>query len=206
MDFSNTWLFISISFLLLISPGPNTIYVITQGLNHGRHSAMHVVFGASFGDMAQVLLTFFGLATLFQTSAWAFYIVKDIGAIYLFYIGIKCFLTRSILIETTSAKANKNLILTGFLTSALNPKTTLFFLSFLPQFIDINSDHAQQEVLFLGIIFVSLGFLVMSTYAMVSGKLQTWITKNENIQKYFSRFTGAIFILFGLRLFMSESK
>ena len=206
MDFSNTWLFISISFLLLISPGPNTIYVITQGLNHGRNSAMHVVFGASFGDMAQVLFTFFGLATLFQTSAWAFYIVKDIGAIYLLYIGIKCFLTRNILIETTSVKANKNLILTGFLTSALNPKTTLFFLSFLPQFIDINSDHAQQQILFLGAIFVSLGFLVMSIYAMLSGKLQTWITKNENIQKYFSRFTGAIFILFGLRLFMAESK
>ena len=206
MDYSNTWLFISISFLLLISPGPNTIYVITQGLNHGRNSAMQVVFGASFGDMAQVLLTFFGLATLFQTSAWAFYIVKDIGAIYLFYIGIKCFLTRSILIETTSVKANKKLIFTGFLTSALNPKTTLFFLSFLPQFIDINSDHAQQQILFLGAIFVSLGFLVMSIYAMLSGKLQTWITKNENIQKYFSRFTGAIFILFGLRLFMAESK
>lgn len=206
MDYSNTWLFISISFLLLISPGPNTIYVITQGLNHGRNSAMQVVFGASFGDMAQVLLTFFGLATLFQTSAWTFYIVKDIGAMYLFYIGLKCFFTKSILIETTSVKTNKSLILTGFLTSALNPKTTLFFLSFLPQFIDINSDQAQQEVLFLGIIFVSLGFLVMSTYAMVSGKLQTWITKNENIQKYFSRFTGAIFILFGLRLFMAESK
>jgi threonine/homoserine/homoserine lactone efflux protein len=193
---------------VLISPGPNNIYVITQGMTRGRKATFKAVAGASAGDMIQVLAAYFGLAALLQASSLAFLIVKILGAGYLFYVGVKCFFaTGELLNDSTEAKdKGGNLFFTGFLTSALNPKTTLFFLSFLPQFIDNKSPFAHQQMLLFGTMFVILGFLVMSTYAFLAGKLKMWLADNERIQTYFHWLTGTIFIGFGLRLVLAERK
>jgi len=208
MEITNIYLFISVSFILLISPGPNTIYVVTKGMNEGLKAAFKAVLGASVGDLAQVLAASLGLAVLLQASALAFFIVKMIGTSYLFYVGIRCFLNKQqILVKSLGEETkDKDLVFTGFLTSALNPKTTLFFLSFLPQFIDNQSIYAQQQMLLLGSMFVIMGFFVMSVYAVLAEKLRFWVAKNERIQAYFNWVTGAIFIGFGLRVAFSERR
>ena len=208
MEILSVWLFLSISILVLISPGPNIIYVITQGMTRGRKATFKAVAGASTGDMAQVLAAYLGLAALLQASSLAFFIIKILGAGYLFYVGVKCFLTKGELLKDSTEEKDKgsNLFFTGFLTSALNPKTTLFFFSFLPQFIDNKSSSAHQQMLLFGTMFVILGFLVMSTYALLAGKLKIWIANNERIQTYFRWLTGTIFIGFGLRLVFAERK
>jgi threonine/homoserine/homoserine lactone efflux protein len=208
MEITNIYLFISISFILLISPGPNTIYVVSKGMTEGRKAAFKAVVGASAGDMIQVLAASLGLAVLLQASSLAFFIVKMFGASYLFYVGIRCFLNKQPLFVKSSEEGTKgkDLIFTGFFTSVLNPKTTLFFLSFLPQFIDNQSVYAQQQMLLLGAIFVVMGFFVMNVYAVVAEKLRFWIAKNERIQAYLNWTTGAIFIGFGLRIAFSERR
>ncbi|AJQ25426.1 LysE family translocator [Pelosinus fermentans] len=208
MEISNIYLFISISFILLISPGPNTIYVVTKGMTEGRKAAFKAVLGASAGDMVQVLAASLGLAVLLQVSSLAFFIVKMLGASYLFYVGIRCFLNKQQLFIKSSEKEtkSKDLFFTGFFTSALNPKTTLFFMSFLPQFISIQSAYAQQQMLLLGAMFVIMGFFVMIAYAVVAEKLRCWISKNERIQVYLNWITGIIFIGFGLRVAFSERR
>ncbi|SEI99782.1 Threonine/homoserine/homoserine lactone efflux protein [Propionispira arboris] len=208
MEMTNIYLFISVSFILLISPGPNTIYVVTKGMNEGRKSAFKAVMGASAGDLVQVLAASLGLAALLQVSALMFFIVKMFGASYLFYVGIQCFLNKQRMLVNSSEKPTKGkkLFFTGFLTSALNPKTTLFFVSFLPQFIDNQSVYAQQQMILLGSSFVIMGFFVMSMYAVLAGKLRFWIGKNDRIQAYFNWVTGAVFIGFGLRVAFSERK
>lgn len=208
MEITNIYLFISISFILLISPGPNTIYVVSKGMTEGRKAAFKAVVGASAGDMIQVLAASLGLAVLLQASSLAFFIVKMFGASYLFYVGIRCFLNKQQLFVKSSEEETKgkDLIFTGFFTSVLNPKTTLFFLSFLPQFIDNQSVYAQQQMLLLGAIFVVMGFFVMNVYAVVAEKLRFWIAKNERIQAYLNWTTGAIFIGFGLRIAFSERR
>jgi threonine/homoserine/homoserine lactone efflux protein len=208
MELTNIYLFISISFILLISPGPNTIYVVTKGMTEGRKAAFKAVLGASVGDTAQVLAASFGLAILLQASSLAFFIVKMLGASYLCYVGIRCFLNKQQLIVQSSEEKTKgkDLFFTGLFTSALNPKTTLFFLSFLPQFIDNQSTYAQQQMLLLGAMFVIMGFAVMCAYAIVAEKLRFWITQNERIQTFFNWATGAIFIGFGLRVAFSERR
>lgn len=208
MELTNIYLFISISFILLISPGPNTIYVVTKGMTEGRKAAFKAVLGASVGDTAQVLAASFGLAILLQASSLAFFIVKMLGASYLCYVGIRCFLNKQQLIVQSSEEKTKgkDLFFTGLFTSALNPKTTLFFLSFLPQFIDNQSTYAQQQMLLLGAMFVIMGFAVMCAYAIVAEKLRFWITQNERIQTFFNWATGAIFIGFGLRVAFSEQR
>lgn len=208
MEMTNIYLFISVTFIILISPGPNIIYVVTKGMNEGRKSAFKAVMGASVGDLAQVLAASLGLAVLLQASALAFFIVKMLGASYLFYVGIRCFLNKQQMLVKSSEEQTKgkDLFFTGFLTSALNPKTTLFFLSFLPQFIDNHSVYAQQQMLLLGSLFVIMGFFVMMVYAVFAEKLRFWIAKNDRIQAYFNWATGAIFIGFGLRVAFSERR
>lgn len=208
MENSSLWLFLSLSILLLISPGPNTIYVLTQGMTRGRKATFKAVAGASTGDMVQVSAAYLGLAALLQASSLIFFVVKILGAGYLFYVGVKCFFAKGEEHKDSIEKKDKgsNLFFSGFLTSVLNPKTTLFFFSFLPQFIDNRSPYAHQQMLLFGTMFVMLGFLVMSTYAFLAGKLKVWIVNNERIQTYVHWLTGTIFIGFGLRLVFSERK
>lgn len=206
MEVANIYLFVSVSLILLLSPGPNTIYVVTKGMTEGRNAALKALLGASTGDLFQVLAASFGLAVLLQASALAFFIIKMLGAGYLLYVGIRCLLNKEKMFEEQAdVKTNgKDLFFTGFVTSALNPKTTLFFLSFLPQFIDTKSVYAQQQMLLLGAVFVIMGFLVLSVYALASAKIRSWITGNDQIQAYFNWITGLIFIGFGLRVAFSE--
>lgn len=206
MEVSNIYLFVSVSLILLLSPGPNTIYVVTKGMTEGRNAAFKALLGASTGDLFQVLAASFGLAVLLQASALAFFIIKMLGAGYLLYVGIRCLLNKEKLFEEQAeVKTNgKDLFFTGFVTSALNPKTTLFFLSFLPQFIDTKSVYAQQQMLLLGAVFVIMGLLVLTAYALASAKIRSWITGNDQIQAYFNWITGLIFIGFGLRMAFSE--
>jgi threonine/homoserine/homoserine lactone efflux protein len=208
MEMSNIYPFIFISFVLLITPGPNTIFVITKGMSAGRNAAFKAVLGASAGDLAQVLAASLGLGALLQTSALAFFIVKMIGAGYLLYVGIRCFLNKQQLSlkPSETETTDKNLIFYGFLTSALNPKTTLFFLSFLPQFVDSRNAYAQYQMLLLGSMFVIMGFLVMTFYAVVAQKIRFWIVKNDKVQTYFNWVTGVVFIGFGLHLALSERR
>lgn len=208
MEISNLFLFVAISLILLISPGPNIINVITKGMTEGRKAAFKAVLGASVGDLVQVLAASFGLALLLQASALAFFLIKMIGAGYLFYIGIRSLLHRQqMFIESSKETRNgKDLFFSGFLTSALNPKTTLFFVSFLPQFIDNKSSYAKPQMLLLGAIFVIMGFIVMTVYAAAAEKMRFWIARNERMQAYFNRVTGVIFIGFGLQLALSERK
>lgn len=208
MEMTNIYLFISVTFIILIAPGPNIIFVVTKGMNEGRKPAFKAVMGASVGDLAQVLAASLGLAVLLQASALAFFIVKMLGASYLFYVGIRCFLNKQQMLVKSSEEQTKgkDLFFTGFLTSALNPKTTLFFLSFLPQFIDKHSVYAQQQMLLLGSLFVIMGFFVMMVYAVLAEKLRFWIAKNDRMQAYFNWATGAIFIGFGLRVAFSERR
>jgi threonine/homoserine/homoserine lactone efflux protein len=206
MEVANMYLFISVSLILLLSPGPNTIYVVTKGMTEGRNAAFKALLGASTGDLFQVLAASFGLAVLLQASALAFFIIKMLGAGYLLYVGIRCLLSKEKMFEEQAEmKTNgKDLFFTGFVTSALNPKTTLFFLSFLPQFIDTKSVYAQQQMLLLGAVFVIMGLLVLTGYALASVKIRSWVARNDKIQAYFNWVTGLIFIGFGLRVAFSE--
>lgn len=208
MELTNIYLFVLVSFILILTPGPTTIYIITKGMTEGRRAACKAVLGASIGDMFQVLAASLGLAALLQASALAFFIIKLLGGSYLFYVGIRCLLNKQKISVSTSKvqSKSKDLFLTGFLTSALNPKTTLFFLSFLPQFINSKSAYANHQMILFGVVFVMMGFTILNIYALAAVKLRSWLEGNEKIQEYFNWLAGLIFVGFGLRLAFSERK
>jgi threonine/homoserine/homoserine lactone efflux protein len=138
-------LFISVSWALIISPGPDMIYVITRGMAHGRQAGILSAIGVVCGILVHTTATAFGLTLILQTSAFAFLFVKFIGAVYLLYLGVKAWRDKSTFLLQTSAPLAKSgaLFWQGMLSNVLNPKIAIFFLAFLPQFVDKGSSRVQ---------------------------------------------------------------
>lgn len=196
------WLFFSASFLLWITPGPDTVYIITRTISQGRFAGLLSVLGISAGILAHTLFAAIGLSALLTTSALAFSAVKLLGATYLIYLGIQAWRSHRKLAESKSAPAQRGSLLfyQGFLTNLLNPKIAIFFLAFLPQFVAPESNNSASIFLFLGGIFVlggTLWCLVLVTFAASFTKAAR---SNARLSGVMGKVTGLVYIGLGLNL------
>jgi threonine/homoserine/homoserine lactone efflux protein len=149
-------IFLSAAFLLAISPGPGMLYVLARSLKGGRKVGMASSIGTALGGMGHVIAAAFGLSVILAQSAYAFLFVKYLGAAYLVYLGMRTLLSRDVTMPDTDANTNdRNPFWQGVLTEVLNPKTALFFLAFIPQFVDHTGPLMPQFIL-LGTISVAL--------------------------------------------------
>ncbi len=184
--------FIGAATLLALMPGPDNIFVLTESITKGRRNGIALATGLNSGVLIHTLAATTGLSLILQKSAMAFQIVKYAGAAYLFYLA---FLT----IKEKKNKANHELkkdstdqfdfwklFKKGFLMNVLNPKVSLFFIAFLPQFIDPNGFNITVQMIILGIIFMLNGFMIFSTIAILSGWLAPFLNNDRfwNITKY----------------------
>lgn len=208
IDSTNLRLFIFASLALIIMPGPNTLYVITRGITQGRKAAFISALGASSGDLLYAVSTALGLVIILQRSAALYGIIKICGALYLMYIGIKNIISEKKTLQRITGLSKQEscgrLYSKGFLIAALNPKTAIFFASFLPQFVNAGSEYAAYSMLSHGIIFFLMGLAVLACYAQTSCLIGDWIIKNEKSERRFRLFTGSIFLGLGIKLIMQE--
>lgn len=200
--------FLFAGIILNLTPGADTMYILGRSISQGKKAGILSALGIVTGALVHCLFAALGLSIILAKSALAFEIVKYAGATYLVFLGIK------MLVAKTDAKLelkddNKQLnyrkiYLSGILTNVLNPKVALFFLAFLPQFI--NPDYAQSSVpfLILGIIFVTTGTIWCLTLATFSSKLSERIRENYVIKNWLDKITGGIFIALGIKLAMSK--
>lgn len=199
-------LFIGVSWALIISPGPDMIYVITRGMAHGRRAGILSAIGVVCGILVHTTAAAFGLTLLLQTSALAFLFVKFIGAAYLMYLGIKAWKDKSTFTLQTSAPLAKSgtLFWQGVLSNVLNPKIAIFFLAFLPQFVDKGSPSVAWQMVFLGLTFAAfgLGFLLVVGY--FSGTIGSWLTDRPKFSRFLQRLAGGILVGLGIRLALTE--
>src|SRR5215212_7691353 len=193
-------LFTGVSWALILSPGPDMIYVITRGMAHGRRAGMLSAIGVVCGILVHTTAAAFGLTLLLQTSAFAFLVVKFIGAVYLVTLGIKAWRDKSALRLQTSASVAKPgaLFWQGVLSNVLNPKIAIFFLAFLPQFVDQGSRHVALQMVVLGITFACFGLFFLLFVGYSSGTLGTWLTVRPQYAQFFQRFSGAILVALGI--------
>lgn len=208
-DLHSLILFIITSFILVIMPGPNILYVVTRGITQGRKAALISALGASAGDLLYAVSAAFGLGLILQASATAYGIVKTCGALYMLYIGVQTFRKEAIMAEHTELQKeekNRALFMKGFLTAALNPKTAIFFVSFLPQFIDANSESAALSMLLYGVIFFLLGLIVLISYAQASSFVRQWLAARKKADRCFRWLTGTLFIGLGIKLIVPEHR
>ena len=157
---TDLYLFIIAGLLLNITPGADMLYILSNTFQKGFKTGVAASLGISFGCLFHVFLAVVGLSALLQTSVLAFTIVKYIGVVYLVYLGITMFFeskTTKAGTPISNTKSLKKVFLNGVLINSLNPKVAIFFITFLPQFIDVNSKNQSMGLLILGLVFIFFG-------------------------------------------------
>lgn len=199
-------LFIGVSWALIISPGPDMLYVITRGMAHGRKAGILSAVGVVCGILIHTTAAALGLTLILQTSAFAFLFVKFAGAAYLLYLGIKSWQDRSTFhLQTSTVTAKSSaLFWQGVLSNVLNPKIAIFFLAFLPQFVDHESSSVTLQMVILGLTFACFGLCFLLVVGYSSGTIGRWLTYRPQYRQFFRRLAGGILIALGIRLALTE--
>jgi threonine/homoserine/homoserine lactone efflux protein len=199
-------LFIAVSWALIIAPGPDMFYVITRGMAHGRKAGMLSAIGVICGILVHTTAAALGLTLIVQSSAFAFLLVKFAGATYLLYLGIKAWRDKSTfsLPSPTSVTNPRALFWQGMLSNVLNPKIAIFFLAFLPQFVDKGGSHIALQMVILGLTFAIMGLCFLLVVGYSSGTVGGWLTRRPHYAQYLQRLAGGILIGLGIRLALTE--
>ncbi len=202
----NVVLFSLAAWALIITPGPDMIYVITRGIAQGRNAGLLSAAGVTSGILVHTLLASLGIAVLLQTSELAFMLVKYLGAFYLVYLGIKTILTRRqfALVETAEPIQKHKLYSQGLLSNVFNPKVALFFWAFLPQFIVGEPDSITWQLVGMGILFAIFGFIFLSLVGFFSGYIGNWLNKKPAVNSRMRWITGSVFVGLGVRLALTK--
>ena len=199
-DFSSLIVYISAAFILLITPGPAVIYIVTRTLNQGTAAGIFSIIGLTIGSFIYILTISFGVGALITESELLFNIIKYLGAAYLIYLGVqKIFFSKHITKEDDLVKGGLLQIMNNaILVSLLNPKSILFFLAFLPQFVDVNNGSVSLQLLLLGIIFLLISFFTDGSYVLLAGKVRGWFKLKRNFLSAQNYASGTVYILLGL--------
>lgn len=198
-------LFITVSWALIIAPGPDMLYVISRGMTQGRKAGMISALGVICGILVHTTAAAFGLTLIFQTSALAFLVVKYLGAAYLIYLGIKSWREKNIIsMHTLSAVNTQRVFWQGVLSNIFNPKIAIFFLAFLPQFVDKSSSQVTLQLIVLGLTFGFLGLIFLLVVGYSSGTIGRWIVHCPQYAQCLGRLSGGILVALGVRLALVE--
>ncbi|WP_243370005.1 LysE family translocator [Geotalea sp. SG265] len=204
---THIYLFLAASVLLTLAPGPDNIYIITRGIAQGRNAALAAALGFTTGLIGHTLIVAFGLAAVIRSSALLFGLIKFAGAGYLLYLGYRTLRNREPLITDGGSGQYlglRRVYCQSVLANLLNPKVSLFFLSFLPQFIQPNLGHGELQALALGGIFMLETLVIFCLIALCSGRLGSWLRSRPAVSRHMNSAAGATFIGIGLNLAFSE--
>ncbi len=194
--------FFAAAILLGLAPGPDNIFVLTQAAVRGRLAGVIIMLGLCTGLIGHTIAVAFGVAVIFQTSELAFSTLKYIGAAYLLYLAWQAFKASAIdpLNSGKSVEPLKKLYLRGIIMNITNPKVSIFFLAFLPQFTDPQVGPVSLQMLMLGGLFIIATFLVFSAIALLAGSLGKLLFRSEKVQKVMNKGTALVFVGLALRL------
>ncbi len=197
---ANLALFITASLVLLITPGPAVLYIMTRSIDQGRKAGFVSVLAIETGALIHVAAASLGLSAILVSSALAFDVIRYLGAAYLLYLGIRKLRERDVAAVDVEAPAvNLRRVYTqGVVVSVLNPKLALFFFAFLPQFVEPSAGHVGLQVFVLGLIFAALATTTDSLYALVSGSAAGWLRGNRHYQRVQRTVSGTVYIGLGL--------
>ena len=199
-DSTSLMIFIAASLVLLIIPGPAVLYIVARSLEQGRLAGFVSTLGITFASVVHVIFASLGLSALILQSALMFNIIKYLGAVYLIYLGIKTLLSKSKPVKQVKIKPLelRQMFWQGFIVNMLNPKTAIFFLAFLPQFVDPANGSVAMQFIILGMIFVVLAISSDSIYAMAAGSAKNLLSKSERVVKIQKYFSSTVYIGLGI--------
>jgi threonine/homoserine/homoserine lactone efflux protein len=205
MTLSTLLTFLGASIALTIAPGPDNIFVVTQGITRGRRPAIVTALGMCSGISVHTTLAAFGISAVFTTSVVAFAVVKYAGAVYLLYLAYGALRGRPApALPPGDDRPALALFRRGFLMNVLNPKVALFFLAFLPQFVTPDAAWFPLRMLLLGFIFMVQAVIIFCLIGYFSGTIGGFLVARPGIAKYFGWLTAGIFASLGIRLALAQ--
>jgi threonine/homoserine/homoserine lactone efflux protein len=193
-------LFVLAAVVLLVTPGPAVMYIVARSVEQGRAAGLVSTLGIHVGTLVHVAAAAFGVSALLASSALAFSAVRYLGAAYLVYLGIRKLLEGARPAGTLpeARRSLGRLFGQGVVVNVLNPKTALFFLAFLPQFVDPSRGGVAGQILLLGAVFVALGIVSDGLWAIAAGSAGSWLRRNGRILRGERYVSGTVFIGLGL--------
>lgn len=208
--------FILAAIVLNLTPGTDSMYIITRSVSQGQTAGFYSVLGITSGALVHTLLAALGLSVLLANSPTAFIIVKYIGASYLCYLGFKMLTSKnSNSIANSLSKDQRmasqkdvdgwQIYKQGVLTNVFNPKVALFFLAFFPQFIDASYAYSMVSFIILGLTFAVTGFIWCSCLALLASKFSENLRKNPSIEAVLNKISGVVFIGLGIKLLTDKA-
>ena len=206
-EWSSLGLFAVAALVLLLTPGPAVLYIVTRSIDQGWRAGLVSVLGVHVGTLAHIFAAAAGLSALLAASATAFGVVKYLGAVYLIYIGVRRLRDReSRMIREGGAPTRlRRAFVDGVVVNVLNPKTGLFFLAFLPQFVTEARGHLGEQIVALGVVFVLLGAVTDSLYALTAGSAARWLRGQPRFLAGERWVTGGLYISLGLAAALSST-
>ncbi len=198
--------FLILSLIVVVAPGTGVIYTLANGLAGGTRQSIVAAFGCTMGILPHIAAAVFGLAALLHASAVAFEIVKFAGVAYLIYLAWGALREKGALSVNNSVDKGswKGIIIKGFLINILNPKLSVFFLAFLPQFIDPNGGSTTVQMLWMGAVFMAMTLIVFIAYGIFAALVRSHIISRPRVMIWFRRTIAGAFLSLGLKLALAE--
>ena len=200
------WLtFFTAAALLTLSPGPDIAFILAQTAKRGRQAGFLAMYGVWTGAFFHVFLAAFGLSAILATSAAAFGLVKLSGAGYLIWLGLQSFRSHGALSKTKPLDSSSmSIYKQGIIVAALNPKTALFFLSFLPQFVGIKAGPVSAQLFLHGSLVIAVALFIEPLLVIAGAKLTTKMNSNPRLGIWLDRGLGTLFVGLGLSLITQQ--
>jgi len=201
-------LFLGAALALNLTPGPDMLYIAARSVSGGRAAGVVSALGVSVGLLFHVAAVAFGLAALLAAVPVAYDLIRIVGAIYLLALGLDLLLRPRHGNDVPSLPPSRlrRIFAQGVATNVLNPKVALFFLAFLPQFVDITAGPPIPQIVFLGLLFNVQGTLVNLGVALLASRTTVWLRGSEQRISVLRRLTGAVFVALGARLAMASNR
>jgi threonine/homoserine/homoserine lactone efflux protein len=200
--------FLAAAILVTLAPGPDNLMVLGLGMARGKRAGIAFGLGCAIGCLSHTTLAALGISALIATSDWAFSAFKIVGGGYLLWLGIQALRNaRSAGAGNAATMPVQNagrLFAKGLVANAINPKVILFFLAFLPQFVDSGRGHAAWQTAQLGLVFTLQAALIFGTIGWFAGRLGQWLARRPSIGAWLDRVAGGIFVALGLRLLIAR--
>jgi threonine/homoserine/homoserine lactone efflux protein len=203
-----SWEFLVTSLIVIVSPGTGVLYTLVAGLSRGAKASVVAAFGCTLGIVPHMAAAILGLAALLHTSALAFETFKWLGVAYLLYMAWSALREKGALRveagETMGARSALAVTVEGILINILNPKLSIFFFAFLPQFVSGNEAHPLAHMLLLSAVFMGLTFLVFVGYGLFAAKVRAHVISRPKVLTWMRRTFAAAFVALGAKLAMAE--
>jgi threonine/homoserine/homoserine lactone efflux protein len=200
--------FLVTSLIVVVSPGTGVLYTLATALTRGSRASVAAAFGCTLGILPAMLAAMLGLAAVLHTSALAFAALKWLGVFYLLYMAWQALREQGALaVETRfDARSGRRVILTGFLINILNPKLSIFFLAFLPQFIAPDEVHPLSRMLEMSGVFMGMTFVVFALYGLFASLVRERVVSRPRVMTWLRRAFAGGFALLGARLVFAENE